>query len=494
LIGGGSLDRQLVSRDHLERQAVYDAASSRWLSYTDLLLELRDLAQVLRFTKARSSNDKSLVFCFARNDIHSLKAYLTTIEYGHTVCLLDARLDPELKLSLVQTYNPEFVVDAVDEGGPDAGPPVWNELYNQINGDKSWWRRKHSAAPGTYMPPLHRNLTLLLPTSGSTGSPKLVRLSFVALICNARSIASALSINENERAITSLPMHYSYGLSVINSHLQVGASIVLAEPDLLSNDYWKLIADQQCTSMAGVPYSYEVLNRLDLEKLKVPSLKTLTQAGGKLNPKLIEKFAKIMEERKGKFYVMYGQTEATARIAILPPERLWEKLGSVGAAIPWGELLIETEDGNLTKEPNISGQVVYRGPNVMFGYAQSREDLALGDYQENNLLTGDIGHLDNDGFLYITGRSKRIAKVLGYRLNLDDIENWLGGEFPVAAVAGDDKVLIFTESSHQDQLKQQARTLAKRLKLNSALLECRFIEEFPRKHNGKVDYQRLVDA
>jgi acyl-CoA synthetase (AMP-forming)/AMP-acid ligase II len=237
-----------------------------------------------------------------------------------------------------------------------------------------------------------------------------------------------------------------------------------------------------------------VLNRLDLEKLNVPTLKTLTQAGGRLNPKLIEKFAKIMEERHGKFYVMYGQTEATARIAILPPERLWEKLGSVGVAIPWGELLIEAEDGTLTKEANVSGQVVYRGPNVMLGYAQSREDLALGDYQENSLLTGDIGHLDHDGFLYITGRSKRIAKVLGYRLNLDDIENWLGGEFPVAAVAGDDKVLIFTESSHQDKLTQQARTLAKRLKLNSALLECRFIEEFPRKNNGKVDYQRLVDA
>jgi acyl-CoA synthetase (AMP-forming)/AMP-acid ligase II len=337
---------------------------------------------------------------------------------------------------------------------------------------------------------LHPELALLLPTSGSTGSPKLVRLSAAALEANAGAIAQGLELTLADRAITSLPLSYAYGLSVLNSHLWAGASVVLSGASALERNFWDAARDHQCSSFAGVPYTYQMLQRLGLDKLAPPSVRVLTQAGGRLDPRLVQSFHEQMAARGGRFFVMYGQTEAVARIAILPAERLPEKLGSVGRAVPGGELRID-EQAAPPGSPAGVGEVLYRGPNVMWGYAECASDLARGDELRGELRTGDLGYLDAEGLLFITGRSKRMGKLFGVRVNLDDIESMVREHGPAAVTDGGDRLLLFCAFGDAEALAALQRELAARLRVHRSGLELRRIEELPLLASGKVDYQRL---
>jgi acyl-coenzyme A synthetase/AMP-(fatty) acid ligase len=178
---------------------------------------------------------------------------------------------------------------------------------------------------------------------------------------------------------------------------------------------------------------------------------------------------------------MYGQTEATARMAVLPPDRLGDRLGSAGVAIPGGSFTI------------VDGEIVYRGPNVMMGYAETEAELAGGDELGGVLHTGDLGHLDEEGFLHVTGRVKRIGKVFGVRVNLDDLERWLTGPAGVAVVPGDDRIAVFLVGADEATRGAAAKELAARLHTRSDAFDVRAIEALPRLASGKVDY-RLLEA
>lgn len=322
---------------------------------------------------------------------------------------------------------------------------------------------------------VHPDLALLLTTSGSTGNPKLVRLSRDAVLANAEQIAQVLAITANDVAITTLPLFYSYGMSVLHSHLLRGATVVLERTGIMQRDFWNAVVDRGVTSMAFVPYQYEMLRRLRFDPAKYPALRTLTQAGGRLRTDLVTDFAQRMATVGGKLYVMYGQTEAAPRMATLPPERLADKLGSVGLALPGGEFRIDDDE------------VVYHGPNVMMGYADTAADLARGDETGGVLRTGDLGRVDDEGFLFITGRLKRMGKVFGVRINLDDVEK----SFPVAAVAGDDKLHVFAEGVSDDEARDLRTKIAEWLGTHFTGVSVRSIESLPLLPNGKVDYRAL---
>jgi len=425
--------------------AYYDSSSGRWWSYAALQQLVSDTLAKLR------TDSKALVFLFCENNIGCIAAYLACLEACHAVALLNPELDSKLQRNLIDIYDPAFLI------GSD-GTIV----------------KRASKAPG-----IHPDLAVLLTTSGSTGSPKLVRLSYTNLVANAEGIQEALHIGPEDRPITSLGFHYSYGLSVINSHLIAGAAVVLARPALMSNSFWDLFRELECTSMAGVPYSYTLLRRLDIEKLQIPSLRVLTQAGGKMQDDLIRYFHMAMTERGGKFYVMYGQTEATARISILPAEQLPAKLGSVGKPLRGGAIEI------------IDGELVYTGPNVMMGYAACPEDLALGDVLRGRLKTGDLGHLDEHGFLYVDGRLKRVAKLFGHRISLDEVEELLRAHGPTAALEGGDRLVVFGEYQPPEGSATLTRELARKLMLHPSGIEYRFVPRLPLTANGKTDYSAL---
>lgn len=390
------------------------------------------------------------LFCGMRNDLDSVLRYLGAWQAGRPVALLDPELPGAVLADLARRFRPAALLGFAN--APD-GP----------------LRRPAD------VPVPHPDLALLLATSGSTGDPKLVRLSRRAVLDNAAAIASALSIGPGAVSPTSLPMHYSYGLSVLNSHLIAGATVVLTDDSLLQRSFWNDVDAYACTSLAAVPYQYTMLQRLGFDRARHPTLTTLTQAGGRLDEALVKEFA----AQTDRFYVMYGQTEATARIAVLPPDRLADKPGSVGVAVPGGRLTVD------------AGEVVYHGSNVMMGYAHTAADLALGDELGGVLRTGDLGELDSEGFLTVTGRLRRIAKVFGIRVNLDDIERLLHDVEPAAATSGDDRVTVWTEGLTTADRAALARRLGAQLRVHWSAFDVRTIDRLPLLPTGKIDYRTL---
>jgi acyl-CoA synthetase (AMP-forming)/AMP-acid ligase II len=420
---------------------------------------------------------------FARMDVDvaSVLRYLGAFAAGRAVALLDPSLDDGQLAGLIARFRPAAVLNAGHE--PPAG-------YTRGDAAGPAWLRADAdgIAP-------HPDLAVLLPTSGSTGNPKLVRLSRAAILANTEAIAQVLRIDAGEVAPTSLPLHYSYGMSVLNSHLLRGATVVVESSGIMGRPFWQAVERYGCTSLAGVPYHYEMLRRLRFDPAKYPTLRTLTQAGGKLRPELIAEFDEKMRAVGGRMYVMYGQTEAGPRMTTLPAERLTEKLGSVGPAIPGGTFTIRLDDGTETAEPDTSGEVVYRGPNVMMGYAEKESELAAADEYGGTLVTGDLGHLDADGYLWITGRIKRIGKIFGNRVNLDDIEQLLRRDGvdagAAAAVPAGDKVVVWLEGADAAACKAAARALSERLHLHVTGFDVRPAESLPLLPSGKIDYRTL---
>ena len=328
---------------------------------------------------------------------------------------------------------------------------------------------------------IHPSLGLLLSTSGSTGSPKFVRLTSTSLQANASSIAQYLELTAAERPVTSLPMAYSYGLSVINSHLLIGASLVLTEHGVLRREFWDSVDRYSCTSFSGVPYTYQMLLQTGLLKKRGASIRTFTQAGGHLSEPLVRQMQELANGRGARFFVMYGQTEATARISYVPFGTLASKAGSIGVAVPNGSLHLDS-----------AGELVYSGPNVMMGYAESRTDLAKGDELLGLLKTGDLARKDEDGYFYITGRSKRFLKMFGKRFNLDEVEQILQRqlEVPVACFGRDDFLQVAMEGN--GDVDSAASRLREMFGLPKDAVSIVTMRRLPRTSNGKLDYPALA--
>ena len=413
------------------------------------------------------------------------------------VALIDPALHPATLAELVRRFAPAALV-GLDEGGTGASagevPPGY-AWHTPAGLGPCWLREQVPAVPAP-----HPDLAVLLATSGSTGSPKLVRLSRAAIAANASAIARSLGIDAGQIAPTSLPLFYSYGMSVLNSHLAAGATVVVIDGGVLAREFWQAVDRYRATSLAGVPYHYEMLARIRWSPAQHPSLRVLTQAGGRLRDELILAYHEQIQAVGGRFHVMWGQTEAGPRMSTLPADRLPAKVGSPGCALPGGSLSVRGDDGTETTEPGAVGEIVYRGPNVMMGYAQTAADLAAPDELGGVLYTGDLGYLDADGMLFLTGRLKRIGKIFGVRVNLDDIEKLAGLAGadlagPVAAVPAGDKVVLWCagdpDAPHRAEL---AKMLAERLKLHRSGFDVRALPRLPLLSNGKVDYPGLEAA
>jgi acyl-CoA synthetase (AMP-forming)/AMP-acid ligase II len=311
-------------------------------------------------------------------------------------------------------------------------------------------------------------------------------------LANARQIGASLGISAADRGVTALPLFYSFGMSVLTSHVLAGSSVVVSDQGVLDPGFWEVLGQHSVTFLPGVPASYGMLRRLGRPSGELPALRALIQAGGRLAAPLVTHFAELMRQRGGAFFVMYGQTEAAPRIACLPPDRLPEKLGSAGVALEGGSLV--AMDGDRVVPVGEVGEIVYTGPNVMMGYAESRDDLVLGDTQGPSLRTGDLGYVDADGFLFLTGRSKRIAKLAGARVSLDEVEAMVAHLAPVAAVdAGDAGVALFSAVADQGVLAAARRDLARRLQVPPTLVSVSHMEQLPLLGSGKVDYRGLTE-
>jgi acyl-coenzyme A synthetase/AMP-(fatty) acid ligase len=352
-----------------------------------------------------------------------------------------------------------------------------------VSSDGIIYRRQ----PGKYL--IHPDLSVMLSTSGSTGSSRFVKLSYRNLESNAASISQYLQLGSEDVGGLTLPLYYSYGLSVLNSHIYSGAKSSATGVPQGSPAYLEWIVHSGCTNLSGVPYSYEIFERLKFRQTRFPALKFMTAAGGKLHPLLVRKYADYLEENGGEFFVMYGQTEATARIAYLPANEAHSHPDCLGIAIPGGELYLMDENGKRIERANTEGELVYKGPNVMMGYADSFADLASG-HEVEELHTGDVAELTKSGFFRIAGRKSRFSKIAGFRISHDDIEAKLHNAGFQAVVTGTDDYLVvgLTGSTCTEDV---ARHILKISKLLPSQLTILSLGEIPRLTSGKTDYQAL---
>ncbi len=327
---------------------------------------------------------------------------------------------------------------------------------------------------------LHPDLALLLMTSGSTGQGKAVRLSARAVEANAAAIATYLDLKPSERAALVLPLHYSFGLSVLHSHLAVGASVWLAPEGLLAPGFMHALRAVRATSLSTVPHGVELLARTGFDAANLPDLKTLAVAGGALPLQRLRQMAAVMQARGGRFFAMYGQTEATARIAYVPPACAGSltQAGVIGVPVPGGRLWLR------------DGELHYDGPGVMMGYALGRADLARGA-EVAALATGDLAELRADGMFRITGRARRMSKIAGLRVGHDAVEAALAERGIAAAVAGDDSGLHVAVEGGPDTAARAADTVLALTGLTALHVQARPVACLPRLANGKIDYRDL---
>ncbi len=423
---------------------------------------------------------RQILMFLCENSVEAVSTYIGALERGVIPLMVNSAMSDELLLAIYEKYKPAYVF--MKKGGRDFFTQC--HCIREISGYQLF------QADEIEKYPVSDDLALLLTTSGSTGSPKLVRQSYKNIQSNASSIAGYLDIQESDTAVTTLPLNYTYGLSIINSHIERGAAIAVTSKNFFDKDFWKLCNTAHVTNFGGVPYSYDILQTIGFEQIQVPSLRYVTQAGGKLHEDKVKKMIDVCEKKGIRFIIMYGQTEATARMSYLPWERIREKSASIGIAIPDGKFTLEDEDGNEIIETDHAGELVYYGPNVTLGYAESYVDLCKGDEFNGVLHTGDLAKQDSDGYYYIIGRNKRFIKLFGNRVNLDEVEQLLiKRQYSCVCGGKDDCLIIYTVEQGKDE--EILDYISGVMGFHKNAYKVKFVEEIPRTQSGKVDYAAL---
>lgn len=460
-------------------------------SYGDRLLAEDDCGNKVSYEDLDSfaeelyghTREKTLIFILCENTIGSLMGYLGCLKTGVVPLMLEKQINQELLDRLINEYHPAFLYVPRDS----LLKAKECEIVWETKGYCLCQRREKQS------PALYGELALLLTTSGSTGSPKLVRQSKGNIEANAVSICSYLNINEKERPVTTLPMNYTYGLSMINSHVKKGATLLLTTKSIVEQPFWDFVREQRATSFGGVPYTYQVLKRIGFLEMDLPDLKTMTQAGGKLSLNLHKEFASYAKDRGKQFVVMYGQTEATARMGYLPASKAIERCGSMGIAIPGGRFWLEDDKKEEITEHEVQGELVYQGDNVALGYACCCDDLIKEDEWKGVLHTGDMAKRDSDGYYYITGRKKRFIKLFGNRVNLDEVERLLKDQFEgvdFACSGRDDSLKIYTDM-RQEGLLRILDYFYEMTGINSRAVQIQRLDKIPKNEAGKTLYSEL---
>ena len=398
--------------------------------------------------------------------------YLAALRSNTPVLVVDHETPVDTLYSLAKLFN---VNSAVIDGQESFHSWVRTSLNNNVF---------LFVNPNASITEINKELAALMPTSGSTGSPKCVRVSYNNIRASAFAIGQYLMISKGRVLIASLPLHYTYGLSLLHLAMGYRIPLVLSEQSTFSSDFWGDFLQHKATDFSGVPFQYEMMLRTGTPTGVFEQMRCMTQAGGRLEPDKTSELLKLAETFGFIYFTMYGQTEATPRISYVPPDFATSKIGSVGIPIPGGSLSIDRHQN--TEE---SGEVVYSGPNVCLGYASSAKDLELPDEFCGVLRTGDLGYLDEDGYLFITGRANRDIKVSGKRVSLDALEQGLtglGGEHAVLGV--DERVLVVSVGVDEALVR---KTIQSSSSLHPSKVSTVSVTALPRLSSGKVDYQSL---
>ncbi len=420
---------------------------------------------------------RSLVCVLTENNVGGIAWVMASILSGNVPLILNAHTDRDLLDRLTDTYRPQYICGPSFDA--DKGAVLMREYGYTFQ------------VTGAEAPDLHPDLSHLLPTSGSTGSPKLVRHMYKNIEAAALNISTFFRLTEKDRPFMVLPLYYTMGLSMVFSHLKVGATLLITDLKMTDAGFWKFLREREATSFTGVPFSYEVLDKMRFMRMKLPQLTLLTQGGGKMAAELNLKFARYCRDNGKRWVATYGQSEGTARMAWLPEEYAISKSGSIGIAVPNGRLSLRDPEGREIVESPATGEMCYEGENVTMGYARCREDLALGDERKGFLPTGDIAWRDADGFYFIKGRMGRFLKIFGNRIGLDECEQILKSAVSCecACTGTDERLMVWlTDESYRDVAVE---TLIRAVKLPANVIETKIIDSLPKNEAGKILYSKL---
>ena len=436
--------------------ALIDCAIGSKLSYLELEIKTDLIVSLIGIKK-------ELVFMEVKNTIDSVTKYIGCLKANKTVYLLEDLKDKKTS-ELIKLYQPNLI----------------------INGTGKITRTSNKNVQ------IHSDLAILLSTSGTTGTPKFVKLSAKNIQSNAESIVEYLKITSKDIALAHLKLHYSYGLSILHSHLEAGATTAFTDHNVIEDGFWDHLVDYSATSFAGVPYTFETLLQKKIDLKNYLSLRYVTQAGGKLEPSMVKKYAQKSIASGIEFFVMYGQTEAAPRISYLPPSFAFKYPHTIGRSIPNGNLFIIDEQGQKITEMDQPGELAYQGENIMMGYAEKSADL-ISDETPDILLTGDIACMTKHDLFYIVGRAKRFVKIFGLRINLDDVQSFVKKSYPQSAVTGnDDMIVIALEST--DDVTKLITELSDYYSLPKNKFKIKYFKVLPLFSSGKYNFKAIMDG
>lgn len=390
--------------------------------YSDNIALIADTGSIVTYSmlnilQENFSNNlkaRSLILIVCTNTLESITAYISSLLNKLIPLLCDCSMKIDMLSSIIAEYMPEYIYAPITAFEGISGYQVIRKdsIYILYATEK---RRKYK---------INKELALLLPTSGSTGSSKYVKLSYKNIKANTIDIINFLHIKEKDRTITSLPMCYAYGISVINTYLYAGASIVVTEKKIVHPFFWQLMEEKSVTSFSGVPYMYELCHKLNIFSKNFQDIRVFTQAGGKMDLELQKYFGEYCKKFRKKFFIMYGQTEATARMSYLNPSKILTKPNSIGKPVG-GTFTLWNENGEEIFKPYEEGEIIYKGKNVFMGYSHTYNDLNTDDERDGVLQTGDCGYFDDEGYWYVIGRNDKYVKLLGKRIDLAELEHIL---------------------------------------------------------------------
>lgn len=417
--------------------------------------------------------DRSLVVILCTRSYETVACYVGALRRNLVPFLLDETIKPAPLQNCISAYAPQYVFAHKTVALPNYRP------FRTFNDHVLFQRNEIQNNQ------LNENLALLLPTSGSTGDPKCVRLSRDNIDICTKAIVNYLKLQSQHISISLLPFHYSYGLSILHNVMQTRSSLVLTDLSVLDRPFWSLLETHKVTEFSAVPTIFEMIRRMRLSKTILDNLRCVTQAGGRLDPKFTKHFHQLFSQSDIAYFTMYGQTEAAPRISYVPPNLASEKLGSVGIPIACGDIYLQKERADAEE-----GELIYKGPNVCLGYANNAADLALGDENKGLLKTGDLARIDEDGFIFLVGRLKRFIKLQGISANLDHIENTIKSNGIDCMVIGKDNRLLICFMG--DKSATIANIVDQNFHFHASNITYQQMADLPKTASGKPDYSKLV--
>ncbi len=441
------------------------------ITYFDLYRKVNYVSKLI--------SSRSVCLIKTSNSLEGLLIYLACLQKKTVAILLDNNTKENSFHEIINRFKPNYIFSDLEN--------FENKNYKKYNNEilSGFYILKQSKKFN-----INKSIALLISTSGSTGSVKFAKISYKNLLSNTINIINYLKISKSDRTITNLPIFYSYGLSVINTHIFSGASLILTDKALIEKSSINLVKENNITNFNGVPFTYDIIFKFKLEKYYLSKLKFLTQAGGKIKEDSFNRIISFLKN-KIKFYIMYGQTEASPRMSYHLVKNKNFNNGIIGKPIKGGQFFLLDKKNKKISKTNTIGKLFYKGPNVFLGYASSYLEMKKNQSSSRLLDTGDMAKFNSNNQFILVSRDSRFIKIEDKRINLDDIEYKLQQNGINALCTGSEHIFIWY-TVKGIEVNEIYKIIKENFLITKRVITLKYINNFPKNSAGKILYKNLL--